>query len=171
MTESLKSELDERFLRRQWVVQRAGWALMLLIIVLAIVGVFGTSPFASRIETREIGDARYEVEHARFSRYQLLDRLHVRVHAPSATGEELKIAFSNEWVENNGVRGATPQPEGGGASAEGATYTFAVEDWSRPIVVAFEYEARKSFWSPGTLTITAGTSLPVPLPIDAWVHP
>ena len=167
----LKDELDDQFLRRQWVVQRVGWGLMLFIIILALLGILGTSPMATKVETREVGDARYEVEHARFSRYQLLDRMHVRVDAPSAAGEELTISFSREWTENNAIRGSTPEADGGGAGADGGTYTYQIEDWSEPITVAFEYEARKSFRSPGTLTITAGESAPVTLPIDAWVHP
>ena len=167
----LKDELDDRFLQRQWVVQRVGWAAMLLIIVLAILGIFGTSPLATTIDSQDVDDAHYEVEHARFSRYQLLDRMHVRVHAPSATGEELTLSFSREWVENNGIRGSTPEADGGGAGADGGTYTFKVDDWSQPITVAFEYETRKAFRNPGMLTITAGEGEPVQLPIDAWVHP
>jgi len=167
----LKDELDEPFLRKQWVIQRVGWGVMLFIILLALVGVLGTSPGASTIASRDVGDAHYEVEHSRFSRYQLLDRMHVRVDAPGATGEELKIAFSNEWAENNNVRSSTPEADGGGMGSHGATYTFQVEDWSQPLVVAFEYEPRKAFRNPGTMTITAGASAPVSLPIDAWVYP
>ena len=167
----LQDELDERFVRTQWVVQRIGWGVMLLVIVLAILGVFGTSPLASTIDAKDVGDAHYEVEHARFSRYQLLDRLHVRVDAPSATGQELTLAFSREWVENNAIRGTTPEPDGGGLGADGGVYVFQVDDWSEPLVIAVEYETRKAFRNPGTLTITAGALAPVALPIDAWVHP
>lgn len=172
MTEKgLKDELHPAFLRRQWVVQRIGWALMLLIILLTIAGVFGTSPFAAKTQTRDVGDARYEVEYPRFTRYQLLDRMHVRVHAPSATGEELRLAFSTEWTESNSIRGTTPESDGGGVGADGGVYTYAVDDWSAPISIAVEYETRKAFRSPGTLTIAAGDLAPVHLPIDAWVSP
>lgn len=167
----LKDELDERFQRRQWTFQRAGWLLLLILIVASTFGLFGTSPLAGKVETREQGDARYEVEYPRFTRYQHVDRIHVRVHAPSAQGEELRIAFSNEVVENSDIRGSSPDPDGGGASAEGAVYAYKVEDWSQPIVVAFEYEPRKAFWNPGTLTVTAGDSAPVELPLAYWTYP
>lgn len=167
----LQDELDERFLRRQWIMQRTGWALMLLIMVLAALGIFGTSPLATKTEKLADGDATYEVEHPRFTRYQLLDRLHVRIHAPSTTGDELKLAFSNDWIENNNVRSTTPEADGGGADATGGAYTYRVDDWSRPIAIAVEYETRKAFRSPGTLTITAGAAEPVQLPLDAWVNP
>lgn len=171
MTSELKDELDPRFVERQWSVQRVGWAFMLAIMVLAILGVFGTSPLATKTERAEVGGAHYEVAHPRFTRYQLLDRLHVRVEAPGATGEELKLAFSTEWVHNNGIRGTTPQADGGGAGAAGAIYTYRIEDWSEPVAIAIEYETRKAFRSTGTLTITAGELAPVELGLDAWVHP
>lgn len=172
MTErSLHDELDEPFLRRQWRWQRVGWALRGLVIVLAVLGVLGTSPLAAKVVSKDVDGAHYEVEYARWTRYQLLDRMHVRVHAPAAVGEELKVSFSREWVENNNVRSTTPEADGGGFGPDGATYTFQVEDWSQPMSIAFEFEPRKAFRSPGELRIAAGEGASVALPIWSWVHP
>jgi len=166
-----RDELDPRFLRRQWLWQRAGWAVMAAIILLALVGFFGTSPMASKVESKEVGSAQYEVEYPRWTRYQHLDRLHVRVLAPEATGDELRISFSREWVENNNVRSTTPEADGGGLAATGPVYSYKVEDWTRPLVVTMEYEPRKAFRSPGEITLTAGELEPVTLPLWSWVHP
>jgi hypothetical protein len=167
----LRDELDDRFKRRQWRVQRAGWALLLLIVVLGMLGVFGTSPLAGKIEAVEAGGARYELEYPRFTRYQHHDRIHLRVDAPDAGGEELKVAFAAPLVENAHVGSAFPQPDGSGWDASGAVFTYKVEDWSRPIVLTFEYEPRKAFWNPGHVTVTAGDAEPVELPLAFWVHP
>lgn len=172
MTESeLRDELDEPFLRKQWRWQRVGWALMAIIIALAFLGILGTSPLAAKVVTQDVGGAHYEVEYSRWTRFQLLDRMHVRVHAPGATGDELKVSFSREWVENNNVRGSTPEADGGGFGPDGATYTFQVEDWMEPMSVAFEFEPRKAFRNPGELRIAAGEGEAVTLPIGSWVHP
>lgn len=166
-----KDQLDEAFARRQWRVQRVGWALMLLIILAALVGAFGTSPLAGKVETKESEGGRYEVEYPRISRYQHADRIHLRVHAPQAQGDALKVAFSNEFVEHASLQSSSPGPDGGGASADGAVYEYKVEDWSRPLVVTFEYEPRKAFWLPGHVTLTAGESAPVQLSLAQWIHP
>lgn len=170
-TTELKDELDMAFTRRQWRGQRIGWALMLLVIVATVLGLFGTGPLGSIVETRDVGDAHYEVDHARFTRQLLVERIHVRVLAPSATGDDLEIAFSSDYASNNNIRGSTPDADGGGASADGATYRYEVSDWSQPVVVAFEVEARKPFSNPGVVTITAGDLDPVRMPLDAWVYP
>lgn len=166
-----RDELDERFLRRQWLWQRVGWGAMGLVILASVLGFLGTSPLTAQVESRDVEGAHYEVEYARWTRYQHLDRMHVRVDAPAASGDELKLAFSREWVENNNLRSSTPDSDGGGASADGAVYSYLVEDWSEPIVVALEFEPRKSFRNPGELTVTAGESAPVKLPLWSWVHP
>ncbi|HWH07835.1 MAG TPA: hypothetical protein VNX21_01460, partial [Candidatus Thermoplasmatota archaeon] len=107
----------------------------------------------------------------RFTRYQFAERMHVRVDAPQTQGDELTVTFSRVFVENNAVTGVTPASDGGGAGPDGSTYAFKVEDWSQPIVVAFQYEPRKSFSSPGEMTIQAGESAPVRVNLDQWVYP
>lgn len=167
----LKDELDPRFAERQWRAQRVGWALLALLIGGAMAGVFGTSPFAGKVETVEMDGARYEVEYPRFTRYQHHDRIHVRVHAPGAQGDELRIAFSREHVENMAVEGSTPEADGGGIASGAGVYAYKVEDWSRTITVAFAYEPRKVFWNPGSVIITAGEGEPVEIPLAYWTHP
>ena len=167
----LKDELDDDFKRRQWRAQRVGWAILLAIVVAATLGLFGTSPLAGKVVATEQDGARYEAEYSRFTRYQHMDRLHLRVHAPEASGDTLRVAFSNDFVENVMIASSFPEADGGGATAEGALFEFKVDDWSQPIVLTFEYEPRKAFWSPGTVTIAAGDAAPVQLPLTTWVYP
>lgn len=168
---SLQESLDNRFLGRQRVVQRAAWVLMLLVILAALAGFLGTSPLATELVEVEQDGARYELEKPRFTRYQHAERMHLRVEAPAAHGEELKVSFSADFVANNAVTGVTPDADGGGADADGSYYSFKVEDWSAPILLSFAYEPRKAFHAPGDVTVTAGESASARLAADQFVYP
>ena len=123
-------------------MQRVGWPLTLLIVVAAILGAFGTSPLAGRVVAVDQDGAHYEVEYPRITRHQHLDRLHVRVHAPDAQGDEPVIAFSNHFLEITRLGSNSPEPDGGGAGADGGFDSFNVTDWLRPIVITIEMEPR-----------------------------
>jgi hypothetical protein len=170
-TRHLRDELDPTFVRRQQWTQRALWGVMALLIGAAVLGYFGTSPRATEVVQADADGAHYELERPKFTRYELAERMHLRVAAPDAQGDELKVTLSRDFAQNNAVTGVTPEPEGGGGNADGVTYSFKVEDWSEELVVSFEYEPRKSFRSPGVMTVEAGESEPVKLPLDQWVYP
>lgn len=170
-TRHLRDELDETFLRRQQWTQRGLWVAMAVLIGAALLGYFGTSPRSTEVVQADADGAHYELERPRFTRYELAERMHLRVEAPQAQGEELKVTLSRDFVHNNAVTGVTPDSDGGGATADGATYTFRVEDWSQPIAIVFQYEPRKAFRSPGVMTVQAGESEPARLPLDQFVYP
>lgn len=167
----LQDQLDDRFARRQWLFQRVGWALLLLVVVGGLSGFFGTSPLATTVSTVESGGVKVDVEYPRYTRYQHHDRLHVKVFAPGAQGEELKVAFSNDFLLNNAIEASAPEADGGGADGNGGVYAYKVEDWSEQVVVTFAYEPRKSFGNGGTITVQAGGSEPLRVPLHFWVHP
>ncbi|HEX2022103.1 MAG TPA: hypothetical protein VHH36_05275 [Candidatus Thermoplasmatota archaeon] len=167
----LKDSLDPAFLRRQWRVQRLGWLAMAAVVAATVLGLFGTSTLAYRVARVEADGATYEVEYPRVTRYQHADRLHLRVHAPGAAGDALRVAFSPSFVANAHVLSAFPEPDGGGAGPGGAVYEYKVEDWSTTVVVTFEYESLKAFAWEGSIQVTAGDAAPVSLPLPQWVHP
>ena len=168
---NLHDELDPRFHKRQQVVQRALWVVMAAIIGAALLGYLGTSPLSTDVVKVDEAGAHYELERPRFTRYELAERMQLRVDAPQAQGEELKVSFSRDFVENNAITSVTPDSDGGGGGPDGATYAFQVDDWSQPLVLSFAYEPRKSFRSPGEMTVQAGESAPVKLSLDQWVYP
>lgn len=153
------------------MAQRLLWAAMAALIGASLLGYFGTSPRSTEVVTVDEAGARYELERPRFTRYENSERMHLRVEAPQAQGDELKVSLSRDFVHNNAITGVTPDSDGGGATADGATYAFRVEDWSQQVVVSFEYEARKAFRSPGEMTVQAGGNAPVRLSLDQWVYP
>lgn len=167
----LKDELDPGFARRQRRVERAGWGVMILLIAASLLGVFGTGILSSGLLVHDEAGHHYEVEYARLTRYEHAERMHVRVHAPQAQGDELQVSFSKEFLDAYLVHSASPQPASGGFGPEGAAYTFRVEDWSQPFTVTFEVEARKVWWTPADVSVRAGNATAARFSIPAWVYP
>lgn len=171
MPTTTEEELDQDFLRRQWVVQRIGWAIMALVILAALLGLFGTSPLATKVERVEQSGVVVEVEHPRFTRYQFMDRLHVRVTAPGQAAEEVRVAFAPAFVARTSIESAAPQPDGTVFDAQGVAYEYRVEDWSRTLVMTFTFEPRESFRVRESLSVQVGDAAPMVVPLSMWVHP
>lgn len=167
----LRDELDEAYSQREGKVQRVGWGIMLVIILGSLLGVFGTSAFSDVTESREVAGGSVELEYPRFTRYQAYDEFDIRVHAPQAQGEMLEVRISKEIVERGLVLGVTPTADGGGLGPDGAVYEFVVDDWSNPMVVAFQFEPRKAWSIEGTVIVQAGNAPAVEFPFRSFVYP
>jgi hypothetical protein len=61
----LQIDEDLAFQRREWKIQRVGWGAMALVIIAALLGVFGTGPLSNATLERE----GLRLEYERFCRF------------------------------------------------------------------------------------------------------
>jgi hypothetical protein len=94
---------DMRHERREWKVQRVGWAAMAGFLVAAGLGLFGSGPLART----SAGGADLRVDYPLFARLEAPDE--IRVEARS-TGPELRIAVSRDFLTDNELEAVTPEP-------------------------------------------------------------
>lgn len=99
-------EEDLEFQRRQWRVERVGWAVMVVIIVAALAGVFGAGGLVARA-TASAGST--EVQYARFARYAAPTAIEVKV-AAAANGRPIRLRVSDRYLSAMNVRAITPPP-------------------------------------------------------------
>ena len=100
----LKDE-DLRFQRRQWRVERIGWATMTVIIVAALAGFFGDGPL-SRV-TSMTSDGAIRVRYERFVRFSAPTTLEIHV-APSASGRPIHLRVSANYLSDMTPRSIAP---------------------------------------------------------------
>jgi hypothetical protein len=133
----LEINQDLRFQRRMWALQRIGWAVMALVVLVGLVGLFGTGPLSSATAGEEEAPLFVE-EYERFARFMLPTTLRVRLD-PMGQGEA-RLWLDREYLENFRPQTVTPEPDGVEARPDGFTYVFKVKDPDRPTVVTFDLQ-------------------------------
>jgi hypothetical protein len=93
------------FHRRLWVVQRVGWIVALLIIALALGGLFGGGPLSSV----RAGDSALAIEYDRFVRRDSPTEL--RIDARPSAENEVRIAFTRDYIHEMRVDSILPYPQ------------------------------------------------------------
>lgn len=157
--------------RTEWRWERIGWALIALIVVAELFGVFGGGAIAGTTVEEERGPARYAVDYEKWNRYAAVSQAYVIVFAPDATGDTLNVTWTDEIVRGWTIRSSHPDPDSGAATPEGGTFGYMVPSWSKTLVVGFEHlPVRPGYWS-GAVTIQAGESEPVTLVVDQRIFP
>jgi hypothetical protein len=97
---------DDAFQRRDWKIQRAGWAVFALLILAAISGLFGRGPLSAAVRSNSAVEVRYE----RFGRWRLIQSLEVRVLG-SREPNEFVVWMSRPFREAFEIRSITPEPK------------------------------------------------------------
>jgi hypothetical protein len=151
---------DLEFQRRSWWWQRVGWALMVLTLVAALLGLFGSGGLLAAAEAGGRGSALW-VEYNRFGRLDAEDttlRVHLEQGAASGGGL-VRLWLSREYLEGVVIRTITPEPESVEAGPDRFTYVFRASDPSRPVVLTFHLEPDRMGRLPGQIGLEGGQTI------------
>lgn len=156
----LEIDQDLRYQVHEWRVERVGWVLLGLLLVLASLGTFGGGVL-SRASAEE-GAVR--VEYERFTRAQ--SRTTIQLLAPMQQQKPMPVEL--RWAPRTPVRIETivPEPERSEVTADGAVYYFTVAPDTDTGRITFEYRIE----DPGEVgfQISAGGAT---FEIDQFVYP
>lgn len=100
----LQLQLDPEFQRREWRFRRVGWIAMALLLVLSILGLFG-SGVLSDTSARTAG---LEIRYPRFTRWRAPDDFEVVLTDLRAAGAEFWIAA--EYLDGMDIDHVAPEP-------------------------------------------------------------
>jgi hypothetical protein len=110
-----------QFQRREWLVQRIGWAFIAGLLVLALAGLFGNGPLShARAASKEGGSIEYE----RYVRSGSLTKLVMTPAAKAARGAS-KIEITAKYLQGFRVEQVTPEPSAVLMHGDRFIYEFA----------------------------------------------
>lgn len=114
-----KSELE--FHRREWRVERVGWVLLAVFLILAVAGLFGSGPLSHvRSGSKDGGSIEYE----RFVRHGSITALRVRPAATLGHGA-MRIEIAASYLRAFRIERIDPEPSSVVVSGERLVYEFA----------------------------------------------
>lgn len=135
---------DRDFQQREWRGQRIGWAVMLLIVLAALLGLFGRGPLARATIGGEGDPVRLRYD--RLTRHSSPAVLDIRLGAGVADEDgEVRLWLEREYMREMQVEEIAPEPESMEASENGIVYVFRVADRRRPTRVTFRIQPR-GYW-------------------------
>lgn len=131
----LELEEDMAFQRRSWRAQRLGRAALYLMMLAALVGVFGGGGLSRTRAATE--DGRLEVEWQRWARNHADSELVLRL-APEVAREPVRVALDRAWLEAIEVKSAAPVPEKTVLEGDRIVLEYAAVPRGEPVLIRLQ---------------------------------
>jgi hypothetical protein len=167
----LSDEIDPRFGHIEHAVQRAGWVVMGVLLLAAVLGVFGGGVLSNATVRQSGPGYELELEYPRFGRVESNLEMTLRITAPEQQAEQVTVVLSGDLRHKTTIQTISPQPESEAVLGDSIVYTWRVDGWEHPQVIAFEYEARDWRGVDGRLDVSAGDQALGALTFDQFLFP
>ena len=99
---------DMTFQRREWVVQRIGWVVMALVLIAAILGLFGYGVLSTAKASDPSG--KLDVQYERFGRIDAAADLQVRIDRSLFEGDRVELWIDRSFIDAQQIDSITPEP-------------------------------------------------------------
>ena len=144
--------------RRNWVFQRIGTAVMALVALAGLLGLFGgTGPLSSAAVSD--GQAPLSIEeYERFARFGKPTALQVSLDPTATADGETRLWLSRQYVQSVQIQEIDPLPERVKAAPDRFVYVFDTET-DGPTAITFELEPDQIGPLEGRIGLDGGTSL------------
>jgi hypothetical protein len=139
----LQIDEDLEWERGEWKFERIGWAVMALIILAALIGLFGRGPLSSQTAGDENGE--FWVEYERFVRYNSPEEVHVYVDPQFVQDDQLRLVIEGDFPHSNQLNEISPTPDSVELSSGKQIYVWQTSDATGPMHIIFQYNAIQLF--------------------------
>lgn len=129
---------DLDFQRREWVIQRVAWYVMVLILILAVVGIFGRGPIAQA--TARADDASLLVRYDRVDRRRAPAHLEIELAPGTAQHGQIEVWIAEEFLRRIELRGVLPEPAEMRGAGDRTIFVFAIADPNQSTRVTLDFE-------------------------------
>lgn len=145
---------DLRFQRREWAFERVSWAAMALLILAALLGLFGRGPMSDH--TVASPDGAVAIEYERFLNQRSTTTLTVRVSGDVTAAGTFRLAINSDYLEGVEVKQITPAPVVVEAGEGRHLFVFRAADPGRPTAVVFHLEPGGMATLHGRVSVAGG---------------
>lgn len=134
----LERDPDLRFQRREWTVQRAGWLVMLLIVLVALSGLFGGGPLSTA--TAEVEPL--QLQYTRFERRHAPTELEVSLASSAVSQDQIEVWLSVDYLARIEITSIVPEPEEVSEIDDRVVYRFSIDDQTQTprILITLEHD-------------------------------
>jgi hypothetical protein len=138
--------------RASWRIERAGWAGIALLLILALLGLFGPGPISSATSSSGPVSLSYQ----RFVRVSAPAALQLRVAPELSQAGELRTALDQNYLNAIQMEAIVPVPKRATAQANAVEYVFETQPGA-PVTILFHYKFRAPGLQTGKLAVGNST--------------
>lgn len=153
----LQIKQDLSLQEREWRFQRIGWILLAAVVVLGLLGLFGTGPLSSA--TAGSLDQGLTIAYERFVRHSGQTSLEIDVSPDRVADGRVEIWLSSRYVDSIDIERISPQPDQVRSEDARLVYIFAAGNTGEPISMSFSIRPDALWRLSGDVGITGGPSL------------
>jgi hypothetical protein len=153
---SLEIDQDLEFERRQWALQRAGWIVIGLVVLLALTGLLGGGPFSHA----EAASGPLTLQYDRFIRERAPSELQLDVDPGAASDSELVLSLNQGFLEKVDVERIVPEPTEMETAADRIVYRFVIPDPEQPATIVFHLDPTEPGQAEGRVGLVDGEEIP-----------
>lgn len=126
---STELEIDEsiNIQKKGWVIQRIGWVLMFLFILLAAIGMFGSGAMSKAI----MEGSNQKMEYQKFFRFEARMEMKFELLAAAAGST---VSFPKEYLQKFRIESVVPEPKENKTENNFVNYQF---DGNGPMSITF----------------------------------
>jgi hypothetical protein len=161
----LEVSQDLDFQRRSWTFQRVGWVVVALLVLAALLGLFGSGPLSQGTVGAQGGPLW--VEYPRFARLKAPTTLRLPLGPEAVSGSEVRIWLDRTFLEGVQIQQVTPQPDRVEIGPDRFIYVFQVSDPSQPTAVVFFMQPEET----GSLSGRTGLDEGPALSSNSFIYP
>lgn len=155
---------DLEFLRKEWRIQRIGWIVMLLTLLLGLAGAFGRGPLAAA----DAGNRdTLAVSYDRIVRHGAETEVRITAGPRLHSDTLLRIFISADYLHATHVMDVIPEPVASGTKGEFVYYDFQRLDPGTSSEIVLHLNAI-SYWSTGARIFAHGAR---PVDFDQVILP
>ncbi len=115
---------DLAFQAAQWRFERIGWAVMALVTLVGLAGLFGKGPISTRTATDPTN--ALTVEYERYTRHRAPETLLVRVSDGVGDDGVVRVWIDRTYLAGTEVQSVFPEPDSVEADRERVIYVFTL---------------------------------------------
>lgn len=155
--DDLQINEDMEFQRRSWIVQRIGWVIFTLLVLLAFLGLFGDGVLSNARAGQE--GAALSLEYPRYGRFANEFRIKAHLNGSTAAGGEVAIRLDSSYLEAVQISRITPTPDRELRESDGITYVFMTDGASSPLTIYFDAIPQRVGALSGTFHLQGGEAI------------
>jgi hypothetical protein len=158
-------EIDEdpEFARREWVVQRVCWVILVLILIAGFIGLLGAGPLSQT----EAAAGPLTLEYDRFVRKLSPTVFHLRVDASAAVDQQIGVWLEQDLVDKFDVTQIIPEPVDAEAGTGRVVYYFGVTESDPVSEITFDMQPSEAGRLRSRLGLVDGPEIDV----DQFIYP
>lgn len=156
MYKDLQINQDLSFQEREWSVQRVGGILLAAIVVLGLLGLFGTGPLSSAT-TGSIDDG-LKLSYERFVRHDGQTSWEVHISPDQISNGQVELWVSSDYLDSVDIERISPQPDQVRNEGDRLVYIFPASA-DEPMSVTFSFRPDSLWRLSGDIGIADGPAL------------